>query len=86
MATLTADQITAAWRDMMRGLRPGDEPVAITKPQLRAVIEAIDAWLDANAASANAAIPTPQRSLLTAKQKALILMAVITARYLADEE
>ena len=58
------------------------EPVSvITKADLRAAINAIDAWVDANAAAFNTAIPQPARGALTAKQKARLLMYVVRRRY-----
>ena len=53
----------------------------LTKADLRAAINAIDAWVDANAAAFNAAIPQPARAQLTAKQKARLLLLVVRRRW-----
>lgn len=53
----------------------------LTKPDIRAAVVAVDAWADANAASFNAALPQPARGVLTVRQKARLLMAVIQRRY-----
>lgn len=58
-----------------------ERSIPIDKAQFLAVVNAVDDWIDANAAAFNAAIPQPQRGLLTAKQKALILAAVVKRRY-----
>lgn len=57
------------------------ESVAITKTDLRSAIDAIDAWIDSNAASLNSAIPQPARSGLTASQKARLLVHVVRKRF-----
>ena len=54
---------------------------AITKADLRAAVDALDNWLDANAAAINAAIPQPARSALTAGQKARLLARVALRRW-----
>lgn len=55
--------------------------MAITKPQFRAVVDALDDFFNTNAAAINTAIPQPQRGLLTAPQKARIAAAVLLRRY-----
>ena len=67
-------QIKAQW---MR------EPIgacAVTKVNLQAAIDAIDTWVDGNAAAFNLAIPQPARAALTAKQKAWLLTFVVQQR------
>ncbi len=54
---------------------------SLTKADLRAAINAIDDWADANQTSFNQAIPQPARSALTAKEKAQLLMAVLKRRW-----
>lgn len=53
---------------------------ALSVADLRAAINAIDDWAEANQASFNTAIPQPARGLLTAKQKAVLLKYVIDKR------
>jgi hypothetical protein len=57
-------------------------PGSLTKEQLRAVVDALDDYWEATgAAAANAAIPQPQRGLLTARQKAFLFQRVLERRY-----
>lgn len=76
MAVLTDEQRREAWAEMMRL-----GGVSIAKADLRAAFDAIDDWLDTNAATINAAIPQPARGSLTASQKALPMALVIRKRY-----
>lgn len=55
--------------------------MAITKPQFRAIVDALDDFFNTNAAAINTAIPQPQRGLLTTPQKARIAAAVLLRRY-----
>ncbi len=55
-------------------------PCGITKADLRAAVDAVDAWCDANQASFNAAIPLPARTALSAAQKAWLLAYVVRKR------
>jgi hypothetical protein len=62
--------------------RGNDSPLgALTKADLKAAVDAIDAWIDANAASFNQAIPQPARGALTAKQKAWLFFFVVRRRF-----
>jgi hypothetical protein len=79
MAVLGESDRVACWAESMLRLLG---PVSITKAQLRAVVNAIDDWADANTTSFNNAIPQPQRGILTATQKALIFMIVVARRHL----
>ena len=54
---------------------------SLTKPDLRAAINAIDDWVNTNSAAFNLAIPQPARSGLTAKQKARLLVYVVRRRW-----
>lgn len=51
------------------------------KQDIRAAIDAIDNWLEANRASFNAAIPAPAKSGLTSRQKMKLLMLIINKRW-----
>lgn len=55
---------------------------ALTKADIRAAFNAIDAFLDANAAAINNAIPQPARAQLTTAQKARMLNEVVRRRYI----
>lgn len=54
---------------------------ALDKTGLRAAVDAIDDWVDANTASFNQAIPLPARTALTAKQKSWLLFMVVRRRF-----
>ena len=57
------------------------EALALTKADLQAAVDAIDAWADANAASFNSALPLPARTALSARQKARLLALVLQRRF-----
>ena len=81
MATLSTEQRRALWAELMQELSRDGQTVAITKDDLRAAVDALDTWLDTNAATINTAIPQPARGALTTAQKARLLMFVVRARY-----
>lgn len=77
--TLTTEQRQVLFAGVMR---TADYPGGITKAQLLDVVNALDDWWEATGAAAgNAAIPQPQRGILTTRQKARLFMALLTARY-----
>ncbi len=78
MAALSAGERLAAQREAMV---EGGWTAPITKADLAAAVNAIDDWVDANAAAFNTAIPQPARAQLTAKQKARLLMHVVRRRF-----
>ncbi|GEM_PF-6223696 len=76
---LTTEQRQVLFAGVMR---TADYPGGITKAQLLDVVNALDDWWEATGAAAgNAAIPQPQRGILTTRQKARLFMALLTARY-----
>jgi hypothetical protein len=79
MALLSDQNRIGVWARLMRMEEIGG--LQLAKPELRAAVDAIDDWLDANSAAMNAAIPQPARGALTTKQKAALLMLVIAERY-----
>lgn len=80
MAVLGDSERFEVWAQIMRELpMPG-----VTKPELRAAVNALDTWLNDNAAAANAALPQPARGALTVEQKAALLSYVIARRYLME--
>lgn len=81
MASLPDQDRFETWAEFMAELSASRESVAITKTDLRSAIDAIDAWVDANAASFNSAIPQPARGALTATQKAKLLLFVVRKRF-----
>lgn len=78
MAVLTDQQRERVWEEYIRDM---SEAHGCTKAQLRAAVNAIDDWMEANAAALNAAIPQPARANLSASQKAQLLAAVALRRY-----
>lgn len=79
MTILTEQQRVDLWANIVRSV---DCPGALLKPQIREVVNALDDWWETTgAAAANAAIPQPQRGILTIKQKARLFMALLEARY-----
>lgn len=81
MAVLTDAARAVVWADTMRQLSNDHEAVGITKADLRAAVDALDSFLDSNAAAINSAIPQPARGSLSTSQKARLLMYVIERRY-----
>lgn len=81
MASLPDQDRFETWAEFMAELSASREPVSIDKNDLRAALNAIDAWIDSNAASLNSAIPQPARSGLTASQKARLLVHVVRKRF-----
>ncbi len=85
MATLPELGLRQIWRGLMRYWSGLQEPIAgITKTDLRAAVDAADAWVDSNAASFNSALPVAFRTNATASQKALLLVAVVLMRFNLD--
>lgn len=79
LSDLARADVTAEWQ------RTNEDVVgAITKADLRAAINGIDQYLSDNAAAINSAIPQPARGILTTKQKALVLTAVVAKRYILE--
>ena len=81
MALLTGAQRTLCRQDWTEQLMAAAETIGIMRAQLQAAIDATDAWIDANAAVFNAALPLPARTALTVKQKLRLFMAVAKRRY-----
>lgn len=54
----------------------------VTKTDLRAAVDALDAFMNTNAVAVNNAIPQPARGQLTTSQKAKLLVYVVTKRWI----
>ena len=78
MAVLVDSDRQGVWA---RWMRDNTSSCSVNKPDLRTAVNAIDQWVDDNAASFNLAIPQPARANLTAKQKAWLLTYVIRRRF-----
>jgi hypothetical protein len=81
MAALPNQDRVDLWKAFMQNESAEHNTLSLIKTELRAAVDAADAWADANAASFNSAIPLPARSALTTQQKALLLMFVIRRRW-----
>lgn len=79
MATLSLQDRFDVWADLMR---QNLGTVTITKPQLRAAVDALDDFMDSNSTALNNTLPVAARTNLTTAQKAAVLSAVIAKRYL----
>lgn len=83
MAVLSESDRQALFAEFMRVLENiNGSASGLSKADLRAAVNAIDDWNEANQTSFNQAIPQPARSALTAKQKASLQMAVVARRWL----
>jgi hypothetical protein len=52
----------------------------LTKPDLRAALNAIDDWIDANQTSFNAALPLPFRTTASPELKSMVFCYVLLRR------
>lgn len=78
MAVLPEADRSAVWAQWMRA---NTETVGVVKSDLRAAVDALDTFLEDNAAAVNAAIPQPARGALTNAQKARLLAYVALRRF-----
>ena len=82
MAILSDIDRHAAWARFMADASSRREPLGtLAKANLRAVVNEIDNWIEANALAFNQAIPLPARTQLTARQKAELLSLVVRHRF-----
>lgn len=84
MAILTEAQRDAVWADFQRQRSEARAPIAVNKTQGRAVVGAVDDWVETVLASFNAAIPSAARAALSAREKAELLYKVMRARFQAS--
>ncbi len=78
MEVLSAVNRFDIWANLMRR----EETFGtLTKRDLRDAVDAVDDWIDANQGSLNTSIPQPARRELTARQKALLFMAVAARKF-----
>lgn len=75
---LDATNRLRVWAQAMRDW-PGPMP-AITKPDLKAAVDATDQWIDDNQASFNTALPQPFRGAATLAQKTFLFCYVAMRR------
>jgi hypothetical protein len=75
------DADRAAVRDAVMRLAPALlGGCAFTKPELRAAVDATDAWIDSNQTSFNTALPVAFRNSATLTQKTLVFCYVAMKR------
>ena len=82
MAVLANADRLEVWAEYMREMSGNAEATSLTKADLRAAVNALDDFFNANAGTINAAIPQPARGALTTAQKARLLVYVIRQRYI----
>ena len=81
MAVLPDADRVKVWASFMDELSAARERVgALTKADLRAAVNAVDDWIDANSAAFNSAIPQPARAELTNQQKLSLFLRVLRRR------
>ena len=83
MAALSDSDRIDVWAQWMRDVSAPDlrQPIAITKTDLRAAVNAIDDWIDANAVAFNNALPAAAKTVLTQAQKMRLFVLIITKRW-----
>jgi hypothetical protein len=83
MALLSDADRAAVAADYMAELSAVREPlVTMSKTDIRAAVDALDAWLNANAASANSALPATFRNGATQSQKGRLNNLIVQKRYI----
>lgn len=81
MAVLTDQQRAEVMAEFMVQAKG---PHTILKPDVRAAVDALDSWYDANAAAANQALPQPARGQMSLTDKALLSNLIVNKRYVRD--
>lgn len=82
MAALTTNDRAIVRASISADLSRAYEGCAVNKIDMQAAVNAIDDFLVANAAAINNALPAAAKANLTSSQKARLLCAVITRRYI----
>lgn len=82
MAVLSEANRAACFRDFVNEICAARGQFgALTKAEMRAAIDALDDFMNTNAAAINTSIPQPARGVLTAAQKAQMLACIVRYRY-----
>lgn len=81
MAVLSQPDRTAVHRQIADECNRTRAAWPLSRADTQAAVDAADAWIDANAASYNGALPAAARTALTGRQKALMLAKVILKRF-----
>jgi hypothetical protein len=81
VAALPDEDRRRTWAHLMRELRDRNlGTITVTKAQLRAALDATDAWIDSNQTGFNNAIPQPARGAMSTEQKTLMFCLVAMRR------
>jgi len=80
MPVMDATNRLRTWAQTMRDWPSNIGTPSVTKQELRAAVDATDAWIEANQASFNAALPQPFRGAATVPQKAFLFCYVAMRR------
>ena len=81
MAALIDSKSVEVWSEFMSSLSSIFELMGLSKPDLRAAVNATDQWIEDNQASFNNALPAAAKAALTSKQKVRLFMAVAQKRF-----
>jgi hypothetical protein len=81
MAVLDEASRVQVWAELMRKYSSDGDSIGINKADLRAAVDALDTFMNDNAATINNALPEPAKGVLTVQQKALMLSYVVLKRY-----
>lgn len=74
---LTQQQLDEIFSKLMHDK---NHPYSLLKGDIAPAVAAADAWVDANAASFNAALPQPFRGTATLQEKVLLLAYILMKR------
>lgn len=80
MAVLSAEERRRTWAHLMRSVSGLGNVPNIDKNDLRAALDATDAWIESNASSFNTALPTAFRTNANLVQKTLLFCYVAMRR------
>lgn len=81
MAVLADEDRRRTWAHLMRSWAAVlGTPIPVVKADLRAAVDATDAWIEANQAAFNTALPQPFRGAATTPQKTLLFCYVAMRR------
>lgn len=78
---LTQQQKNEVWAQYMHDLSAANIASALLKQDMKDAVANIDAWVESNQASFNAALPVPYRNGASAADKARLLALVVMKRF-----
>lgn len=80
MALLDATSRQRVWAQAMRDIPRDVGLPEITKQELKAAMDAMDDWIEAQQLTFNLALPQPFRAAATGRQKSVLFMMVLARR------